>query len=216
MIAQSARPLGATQKRILQVILQANAPMRVEHLTRALNISRNATYQHVMALERDGFIERATITQTKGRPSQTYRLTEDGRAQFPKHYALFANLLIGLVKSKMGSSELQACLEELGGSLAEEFKDRVQGLEGQALFLEVATIMEELGYESHSIASALGGDDYEIQAHNCVFHELAKQHEEVCALDIALISQLIGKPVEQCECVVRGGSCCRFKIKQEQ
>ena len=210
MTVLSERNLGTTQKRILQTLLQANAPLPVEALTKTLSISRNATYQHMMALERDGLIERATIAQTKGRPSQTYRLTEQGRDFFPKHYALFANLLIGVVKNKLGSNELRSSLDELGNVLAQDLIERTKGLEGQALFQEVSNILGELGYESECVPSA-DQRDIEIQAHNCVFHDLAKEHEEVCALDIALISRLTGTKIEQSECVVRGGNCCRFR-----
>lgn len=207
------RNLGATQKRILQAILKSETPLPVDHLTKLLRISRNATYQHIIALERDGMIEKAEITQTKGRPSQTYQLTEKGQNTFPKHYALLAKLLVALVKNRMGSDLLQDCLVELGGSLAEQYQARVTGLTGNALISEVSNIMKELGYESEVISSS-SDDKLEIRAHNCVFHELAKEHEEVCALDLALISKLTGSAIEHKECMVRGGASCRFKIKK--
>lgn len=204
------RRRGRTQAKILQTLLQADGPLRAEHLTRRLSISRNATYQHIVALERDGLIEKASLSQTKGRPSQTYTLTDAGRATFPKHYALFANLLVGLVKSRLGAEELEACLGELGRTLAQSYAERVAGLEGDRLIEEVSQIMLELGYESEA-AEAADGAGLEIRAHNCVFHELAEDHKEVCALDLALISRLVGGPIEHAECVVRGGSCCRFR-----
>lgn len=207
------RNIGTTQRRILQALLQADTPLPVDHLTRMLNISRNATYQHFVALERDGLIEKATVTQTKGRPSQTYQLAEKGRAAFPKHYALLAKLLIGLVKNRMGPDLLRDCLEELGTSLADQYTPNVAELKGDPLIQEVANIMRELGYESEAVNRG-DGKGFEIRAHNCVFHELAKEHEEVCALDLALLSRLIGSPIEHSECVVRGGSCCRFKAKK--
>jgi len=211
MQEQIEKNIGRTQKKILQNLLQANTPLRVEALSQILNISRNATYQHMMSLERDGLIERASIAQTKGRPSQTYQLSQAGRHHFPKHYALFANLLVGLVKTKMGSQELDTCLKELGENLATEFTDRIEGLKGEALFNEIASIMGELGYESE-LSVMPDQETFELKAHNCVFHELAQQHEEVCSLDIALISKLAGKQVKQCECVVRGGTFCRFRV----
>jgi len=209
---QTGKRLGRTQSKILQTLLQAEAPLPVHDLTERLKISRNATYQHITALERDGLIEKASVSQTKGRPSQTYQLTGAGREVFPRHYALFANLLVQLVKSRMGSEELEACLADLGESLAAQHMHRVAGLEGGRLIREVATIMAELGYESEASPPSNGGNGMEIRAHNCVFHELAQEHKEVCALDLALISRLTGSQIEHAECVVRGGSCCRFQI----
>ena len=208
------KAFGNTQAKILQVLLQADSPLPVEHLSRSLEISRNATYQHVVALERDGLIEKSAIAQTKGRPSQTYQLTDKGRATFPKHYSLFAKLLIGIVKSRLSGDELRSCLVELGQSLAGTFEERVSGLNDDDLIAEVAKIMLEIGYESEAALRNDGGG-LEIRAHNCVFHDLAVEHEEVCTLDIALISRLTGKPIEHTECVVRGGTCCRFRTRNK-
>ena len=200
---------GVTQTKILHTILRADAPMSVEGLTRHLSISRNATYQHIMALERDELIKKARVTQTKGRPSQTFQLTEKGKSTFPKHYGLFAKLLVTLVKSRIGSQELRDCMEELGGSLAEEFRERIISLKGDDLIIEVSKIMQELGYEAEAVPNE-NNDGLQIRAYNCVFHDLAKEHEEVCALDTSFISTLLGRSVDHTECVVRGGTNCQF------
>ena len=62
---------GRSQHRILHELLYCETSVPVERLARVLGISRNATYQHVTALERDGLIEKASRTQTKGRPVLT-------------------------------------------------------------------------------------------------------------------------------------------------
>ena len=118
-----------------------------------------------------------------------------------------------MVKSRLGSEDLEACLTELGSSLAGEFASRVAGLEGERLLKEICQIMLELGYESEAVPST-DGPGLEIRAHNCVFHDLAQEHNEVCALDIALIERLAGGPVDHAECMVRGGTCCRFRRKK--
>lgn len=196
----------------MQELLHSGTPMAVDPLARQLKISRNATYLHITSLERDGLIEKAQLSQTKGRPGRTYQLSRAGRETFTRHYALFADLLIGLVKSRLGPDELQECLEKLGADLAQRFISRVKDLEGGEQIKEVARIMRELGYESHATEES-GTGAPEIVAHNCVFHDLAEQHREVCSLDLALISALTGSKIEHKECMVRGGACCRFKVK---
>lgn len=203
--------LGNSRRRILQTLLHVGEPLSVDQLARQLAISRNATYQHVTALERDGLIERAAISQTKGRPGQTYRLTDAGRDTFPKHYALMANLLIQTLRSRLGPDELETLLVELGRSLAGGFAERVAGLNEAGRMEEISAIMRELGYESEAVARE-DGEGLEIQAHNCVFHDLARDHREVCSLDVALLSALAGKKMDHAECMVRGGHCCRFRV----
>jgi predicted ArsR family transcriptional regulator len=132
VLERQGAQLGNSRRRLLQRLLHAAEPLPVDQLARGLGISRNATYQHVIALERDGLIERARISQTGGRPGQTYRLTETGRATFPKHYALIATMLIRILRARLGAAELEALLVELGQSLAADFADGVAGLAEEA------------------------------------------------------------------------------------
>jgi predicted ArsR family transcriptional regulator len=195
----------------LQELLHGERPLSVDRLTRQLGISRNAIYQHLIALERDGLIEKAATAQTGGRPSQTYRLTDAGRDTFPRHYALFARLLIEQFRKRLGTEDFESSLRELGGELAAQFADRVAAADPGRRMDEISRIMRELGYESEPV-EGVDAPGTEIQAHNCVFHDLAQVHREVCSLDIALISALAGRPVEHAECIVRGGHSCRFRL----
>lgn len=209
VLSRAVTTIDSSRIRLLRALLRTEEPLGVDQLSRRLAISRNATYQHVVALERDGLIVKAEIAATKGRPGQTYQLSDAGRATFPRHYELFAKLLMGTVKERLNSGDLEACLDNLGRSLATSFVDRLQGLDPVRQIEEVALILEELGYEAETIhGSAM---EPEIIAHNCVFHDLAFDHPEVCSLDLALISSLLGREIDHAECVVRGGGRCRFK-----
>ena len=208
-LSRAATTIGSSRNKLLRALLRAEEPLGVDQLSRCLEISRNATYQHVVALERDGLIVKAEIAATKGRPGQTYQLSDAGRSTFPRHYELFAKLLVGTVKERLDSGDLEACLDDLGRSLATSFVDRLQGLDPGQQIEEVALILEELGYEAETIhGSAM---EPEIIAHNCVFHDLAFDHPEVCSLDLALISSLLGREIDHAECVARGGGRCHFK-----
>jgi hypothetical protein len=54
-----------------------------------------------------------------------------------------------------------------------------------------------------------------IDARNCVYHHLAAEHPEVCELDLALLSSLLGGKIEHVECMVRGGASCRFRLLEK-
>ena len=64
-------------------------------------------------------------------------------------------------------------------------------------------------------AAARHGDDWQVEAFNCVFHGLAKQHPQVCKFDLAYMEAATGRRVHHMECIVRGGNVCRFKIGPE-
>ena len=54
-----------------------------------------------------------------------------------------------------------------------------------------------------------------IEAHNCVFHNLAMRDPAICAVDLALLGTLSGRAIEHRTCMVRGGDACRFHFLDE-
>jgi len=203
--------LGQTQQSLLHSLLNNRDGLTVDALTHELKISRNAVNQHLNSLDSIGFINSSMLSSTGGRPSKIYALSSKGLELFPRHYSLFSNLLIQWIKQKLNDNDLKKCMTELGIQIAQDFKARVDKQTKHIDKLnEVASIMQELGYESHIDKNANGGK--EIIAYNCVFHQLASECDEVCTLDISLISNLMDAKVIHKECMVKGGKCCRFTV----
>lgn len=199
---------GQRQQQLLSALLHHRGGLSVEQLTQTLNISRNAVNQHLSSLEAQGLVKPDAYSNTGGRPSKLYALTDSGLELFPRHYDLLASLLMGLLRQKLGTTELQSSLQELGEQLAQQFLPRLQQKDITEKIEEVARIMQELGYETR-----VDGQET-IVASNCVFHKLAEECHEVCALDRALLSKLIaGKSLDHDLCMVKGDNCCRFVFK---
>ena len=89
---------------------------------------------------------------------------------------------------------------------------RVQAGGGEALARELAQRLDALGYEA---VPARHGEEWQVEAFNCVFHGLAKQHPQVCRFDLAYMEAATGKRVHHMECIVRGGHVCRFRLGPE-
>jgi DeoR family transcriptional regulator, suf operon transcriptional repressor len=195
---------GRTRERILALLLHAPSPLSVPALAAQLGISRNATHQHVTALERDGLVERATQISTRGRPSQGFRLSEAGGGLFPRQYSLLARKLIGELSRYVGPDALPGALARIGAGIAAELAPRLSA--GEEKLPSIAALMRDLGYEAH-----LAGDaESEIEAHNCVFHDLAMRDPAICAVDLALLGTLSGRAVEHRSCMAKGERSCRF------
>lgn len=202
---------GERQQVLLKALLHHPTGLTTDRLAEHLEISRNAVIQHLTALQAGDYVESKYGTASRGRPSRLYQLTIKGKELFPRHYDKFSNLLVGLVRERIGSDQLRACMVMLGEGLAQEFLARVR--KEPALLRrteEVSDIMTELGYEAEPTIGP--GGDPEIVARNCVFHKLAEESQEVCQLDLSLISSLLDAEVEQRECMVRGGLVCRFGL----
>src|SRR3546814_3103755 len=70
----------------------------------------------------------------------------------------------------MGEAEVGAMLQELGATVAAT-QAPLQGENGEALTRALAQRLDALGYEA---VAARHGDDWPVEAFNCVFHSLAR------------------------------------------
>ena len=201
--------LGGTRQALLRHLLRAGpGGGDVESLCSALRVSHNAVRQHLTGLIADGFVEHAPSRATGGRPQARYRLTSAGQDLFPRNYALIAGALLGAVAGRLGEDATRGLLTELGRTLgAADPIDPTQPDD------EVATALAErlhrAGYEA--IPTTRGGQA-QVEAFNCVFHAIAREHRDVCRFDIAYMEAASGRRIQHAECIVRGGHVCRFLI----
>ena len=199
---------GETRQRLLRQLLLAREGAGVEELCQRLRVSHNAVRQHLTPLIVRGLVERVAARPTGGRPQARYALTPAGRELFPRNYGAIAAALIAQLLARMGEEEVGTMLQELGATVAAT-QAAVRGESGEALARALAQRLDALGYEA---LPARHGDDWQVEAFNCVFHGLARQHPQVCRFDLAYMEAATGRRVHHMECIVRGGHVCRFRL----
>ncbi len=199
------------QQKILQFLVKKKKGITVDQFSKLLGISKSAIHQHLTILERDGFVRKSASIQTGGRPGTIFVLTTKGEHIFPKHYSLFAKMLVSLIKQKLGTEELIEYLQELGISIAESKKGALKNKSIEEKVKMTASIMQELGYETEIVEDE-AGKELIIDAYNCVFYDLAYDNPEVCEMDLSLLSTLLDSKIEHTYCLARGGHSCRFKV----
>lgn len=202
--------LGRRQKDLLKLLLRHKGGLTVDELGTRLQVTRNAIRQHLAVLESAGFIEHGEAKATRGRPTQLYILSQQGRELFPRQYSWLAQLMLDSVKQEAGGEVLSKRLAAMGAKVAAQLRAQHPTLRTRAdRVLKLAELMEQLGY---STASTTVLDPTVISADNCVFHDLALKDPEVCQFDLALLSTFTESRVEHQECMARGGHVCRFKF----
>ena len=210
-MAHGLAQFGDTQQRLLRQLLLSREGAGVEELCERLHVTHNAVRQHLTTLTVRGLVERILPRSTGGRPQARYALTAEGRELFPRNYGAIAAALISQLHARLGENEIGALLQELGSTVAAT-QAPLQADGGEALARALAQRLDALGYEA---VPARHGDDWQVEAFNCVFHGLARQHPQVCKFDLAYMEQATGRRVHHMECIVRGGHVCRFKLGPE-
>jgi DeoR family transcriptional regulator, suf operon transcriptional repressor len=202
---------GQRQRELLEKLLHRKSGLTIDELAKELGITRNAVQQHALSLEKGGYIEKGALTATGGRPGRVYILSNKGIDLFPKQYSWFSELLLNSLKSQLGTEGLGIKMHEIGKNLGESLKPKLTGMNLSEKIYAVSDIMQDLGFETE-VTEEGEGSLPAIKAHNCIYHNLAKEFEEVCHLDRSLLESILESKIDHEECIIRGGEVCKFKI----
>ncbi|MEO6687900.1 MAG: helix-turn-helix domain-containing protein [Dokdonella sp.] len=203
------RQLGTTQQKLLRALLREPQGASVETLCTVLGVTHNAIRQHLTALIGAGLVERGSARPTGGRPQARYLLLPAGRDLFPRHYELITAGVLEYLYASTGKAGVQAMLSTMGQELGSAAASRIDGSSDADIASALAEQLDVLGYEALAVHR---DGEMQVEAYNCVFHNLAKAHPDVCRFDLAFMEAATGRPIQHMECLVRGGHACRFRI----
>lgn len=170
-------------------------------------------HQHLQRLVAEGWVRVAEAQKTGGRPVSVYAITDSGSERFPRQYSWFSELLLAALEHELGENGLKRYLDRIASDVAAQHAERFGKLDMREQLDALTTLLNDLGYDAEvrgERSKGKGRQDAEIVAHNCVYHDLARTHPEVCAFDLGLMRRLLGREVEHRECMVRGGQACVF------
>ncbi|MFI5391577.1 MAG: hypothetical protein ACHQYQ_09465, partial [Bacteriovoracales bacterium] len=88
-----------------------------------------------------------------------------------------------------------------------------EGLNSLELIRKINETMNKLGYQT-SVKQSDMRKGAILEATNCVYHGVAKQHPELCEFDVQFLKKASGMSVKLESCIARGGSVCRFCLKK--
>ena len=187
--------------------------LSIDALAKVLDISRAAVQQHVIGLEGDGYIKKISLNKTAGRPEVIYGITDKGINYFPKQYAWFSDLILNELRQEMGPEGLKDYMQKLGVRVANNLRSQFEGKNLNDRMYELLLIMTNLGFQVKTDIESETRKSV-IRANNCIYHDLAQKHNEICAFDLALMSSLLDKEVMQLSCMAKGDCSCRFRIHE--
>ena len=193
LLQRNPRFFASTRGKIVTLLRRASRT--VEELAQALDLTDNAIRAHLAVLERDGLIQESGRRRSSSKPASVYILTPVAEELFPKAYGPVLRQLLEELNERMSSEEVEAVLRSTGRRLAAQWP-----LPRGELHTRVEAAV--------SVLDALGGltemerrnGTYVIQGYSCPLAAAVPGHPEVCRLAEALLTSLIGAPVQaRCE-----------------
>ncbi|HEU0027390.1 MAG TPA: helix-turn-helix domain-containing protein [Ktedonobacterales bacterium] len=191
------------------ILLLRPASRTVEELAQLLRLTDNGVRAHLATLERDGLVEqRGVVRRGLGKPAFLYALTAEAERLFPKAYEPVLRQLLDVLEERERPEQVESLLRATGRHLA------------RTLASPEGDLRARVGAASETLNELGGLTDVEeterefwIQGQACPLAALVPDHPQMCWLAEALLSELVGQPVQE-HCARDGAPRCRFAIEK--
>lgn len=203
-------------KKILDYLLNHKDGATLEELAVHLEITKTAAKEHILKVERLGYLTYSDTKGQVGRPRRRYLLSKEGIDAFPKQYSWLSNVLLEYLAESQGPESVADIMDALAEKIAKSLEPKFKTAKNVPELLSFVTAtLNELGYRSSLKQSDLRKGAV-IEATNCVYHSVAQKHPALCRFDTKFIEYATGGMNVNLEsCLARGGSVCRFCIKKK-
>ena len=210
----------AVRKRILE-ILKENRGATVAELAKALGMAAVSVRHHLDILQGDNLIcvERVARKGNVGRPQQIYGLTSDAVGHFPNNFAALSESLVRQIKAVLPADRVQCAFQAIASEIASELQEKTlksDDIEGR---LELVTeFLSERGYLARWEVGEDGSEQsgYLLHKHNCPYAGVSAEHRELCMMDQALVTELVGQTCCRTSSMAEGERCCTYHISANQ
>ena len=200
------RFFSGTRGRIIKLLRPGEAT--VNELAEALDLTGNAVRAHLSKLERDGLVQQTGKRPGVRKPETLYGLTSEAEHLFPKAYHLLLNRLLDSLDERLPSAEIEALLREVGQRLAVELASTTEHQEHRERAAQAVEVLGDLGGLAELHAEE---DRLVIRGCSCPLADAVQQHPQVCQLAEALLTEIIGAPVQE-RCDRAGRPRCVFHV----
>lgn len=210
-VMQAVAEMQPTRKRILEIMRQCEV-CTVETLASTLSLTTVTVRHHLDILAKEGLVEMTETRrrETPGRPQHSFRLTACAHERFPKNYAGLSLLMLDEIKENLSASQLEAMLRGMAMRMAAEARLPSAEAKPELRLTAAVNYLNERGY----VAEWTQEDEhFVLRTRNCPYHEVSKQHHELCNMDLMLVSQLLGAQPSRRERMAEGDPVCSYVVK---
>lgn len=202
------------RKSILE-ILKKKGQATVGEMADLLNMAPVSVRYHLDILQGDNLIEIGKVQREGqvGRPKQVYMLTVDADQHFPDNFAQLTAGLVDQLKRMLPSGEVEHAFHAIARDMASGLVDE-SGADLSDRHLDlVVDFLNARGYLAKWERTEENGEKgFLLHTHNCPYAGLATMHSELCCMDLALISELMGAECECIESIANAGTSCTYLI----
>ena len=201
-----------TVRRRITEILKENGSATVAQLADMLGMAQVSVRHHLDILVGEDLVELSGVRRHNGagRPSQVYALTPNAAGLFPQRHAALASDMLTEMKASLPGAEFRGILQRVASKTAREAPKAGPDEPIEIRLGKLAEFMTEKGYTARW---ELRDGQYELHACNCPFAGVSDQHPELCAMDQAMMRELLPSAERQQLGMANGASRCTYVLR---
>ena len=202
--------MQSTRERILN-ILKERGQATVDDLSQELGLTAVTVRHHLDILRGEGLIASPHIRRRKtpGRPQYVYTLADKAASFFPKRYGQLTNLILDELRTCLSPAEMERLMENIGEHIASQANlPERNGFETR--LVAVTDFLNEMGYMARWERQTDG--DYALYVANCPYEAVSQRNQQVCTIDMALLTHLLGTSLERVSWSAQGDQDCCYLI----
>lgn len=184
----------------------------VSELAIRLRLTDNAVRSHLLALEREGLVNRKGSHPGTRRPHELFQLTSRAQKLLVQASDASLSALLEAMKQRLSAKQLRELLESGGAALASRFEKDGAKRTLRARVQNAARLLNALGGAAKVEKTE---DGFCIRSHGCPLTAVVAEHPETCLLVENFLTRVIGARVRE-HCLRGAQSRCRFSIKTSE
>lgn len=198
-------------------MLKERGAATISELAPRLSLTGEAVRQHLLQLQREGWIEAAgeppAVAGRTGRPATRYRLTDAGEHLFPKTYDALLVEILDAMNEEVG---VDAAVRVLSRVTEERVKIVAPKLEGLTLEQRIDVLKGWYTADDPYMSVERDGSDYRLIELNCPYYSSAMTRPSLCSISVEALTRLLGVRVHREEKFQDGDGRCVFRVSVDE
>jgi len=198
-----------TRERIL-FLLKKKGPLSIDDLSRQMGITPMGIRQHLISLERKGFVDYVARRYGVGRPAFLYKLTEKADDLFPKAYYKFMLTTLKELEKNEGRDKVDEIFRWHKEKILKERKDSLS--DKKSLQDRVYALKDLLESDGYLVDLDMDDNNFILKEFNCPIAKVATEFREACKYELQIYRELLRKDITRQECIGEGSPSCTYVI----
>lgn len=202
-----------SKKQLLDII-KRKGTVAIDEAVSEIDLAKTTLREHLLQLERDGYVDRTYNRSGRGRPSLQYELTPKGQSLYPSYESTLIREFLNYLKKQDEEEVIEEFFEDFWQKRITEAENRMDRHSAKTTeeFLEVLTAMlDEEGFMPEFNIDE-EREKITIKECNCPFSEVVKETQLPCKLEKLFYEKVFGREVERTTHIAEGAHACTYEL----